>query len=332
MHCYEYGRRHPEELKRVCKEVHYYKRNLGIPFILRQQPYIVVTRNSKALLRNLQKNPYPILFEGLHTTALINDAALSERTKIVRTHNVEHEYYSGLYQAENKTINKQFFRMESSKLKKYEPVLMHADHILAISESDYKYFSSKYNNVSYIPAFHPNFEVSIKEGTGNFVLYHGNLSVPENIAAVYFLITEVFSKIDIPLVIAGKNPESGILKIASKYPNIKIIKNPDRSTMQSLISEAQINILTSFQDTGIKLKLISALFSGRHCIVNSTMVKNSGLENLCIIKNSPATIIKAVKKIYKQPFTSKNIQERKAALNSSFSNSSNAIKICEIIY
>ncbi len=56
--------------------------------------------------------------------------------------------------------------------------------------------------------------------------------------------------------------------------------------MQNACLLAQINVLPTFQATGIKLKLLMALYTGRHCIVNQPMVDNTGLEELCSIQNT----------------------------------------------
>jgi len=331
LHCFEYGRKHSEELKKLCKAVHYYKRETGLPYVFNTLPYIVITRTSNNLLRNLLKDDYPILFEGLHTCFFLPHPDLKNRIKIVRTHNVEHEYYRSLYEVEGNHFNKQYFRMESKKLKRYEDVLAHASAIAAISPDDFNYFSKKYTNTYYIPAFHFHEKVEIKEGFGAYVLYHGNLSVNENIQAALYLIKEVFSKINVPFRIAGKNPDSEILKAAQEFIHISVIKNPGRKEMDDLIANAHINILPTFQDTGIKLKLLNAMFSGRHCLANSLMVRNTGLEQICSIKNKPDTIIREIKKLFKLPYSKKFIEDRKRVLSDTFSNESGAKKIIGLL-
>ncbi len=47
--------------------------------------------------------------------------------------------------------------------------------------------------------------------------------------------------------------------------------------MTELIREAQINILPSFNTTGIKIKLLNAIFNGRHCLVNPAAIAGTGL-------------------------------------------------------
>lgn len=69
---------------------------------------------------------------------------LKHRFKIVRTHNVEHDYYHHLEMVEKDFFKRYFFKLESDKLKKYQYVLKNADLICAISPNDYNYFQKKF--------------------------------------------------------------------------------------------------------------------------------------------------------------------------------------------
>jgi hypothetical protein len=60
------------------------------------KPFIVKSRANRKLLRNLQHDNYPILFEGLHTCYYLTHKKLADRIKIVRCHNIEHDYYDSL--------------------------------------------------------------------------------------------------------------------------------------------------------------------------------------------------------------------------------------------
>jgi glycosyltransferase involved in cell wall biosynthesis len=328
LHCYEYGRLHAEELKKYCHSVHYYRRYKGLRYFFSRKPYIVNTRSNKKLLNVLSKDNYPIFFEGIHSTFFINNSDLKNRTKIVRTHNIEHEYYKNLSEIEKNYLKKYFFKSEAKKLIKYEPVLKNATKIAAISKNDFVYFNKKYSNTELLSAFHQYEKVDIKKGKGFYVFYHGNLSVGENVIAALFLINNVFKNLEIPLIIAGKNPDKRIKNAALNNKNIQIIANPDDSKMANLISEAQINILPTFQGTGIKLKLLASLFTGRHCITNLTMVENTGLESLCSVKNTSQEMSEEVKRLFNIEFDEKEIKKREKILLKSFCNTENA-KIIE---
>ena len=329
MHCFKYGREESEELEKICSKVFYYKRFSGIQYHLSSKPYIVATRSNKQLLHNLRKDSYPILFEGLHSTYFIDHPAMEGRIKIVRAHNVEHDYYTNLANIETEYYKKVFFKREAKKLKKYEHVLKLADFLLAISKNDTVYFENLYSTTLNISAFHQNNTVKINEGKGDYALYHGNLSVAENIYAAEFLVNNVFNDINYPLIIAGKNPSKYLIEEINKYDHIDLMTNLSDHEISELIQNAQINILPTFQKTGLKLKLLASLYLGRHCIVNENMVENTGLEDLCIIKNTAADMKESILKYKDITFTENDILKRKEILETDFSNKTNAEKIVQ---
>ncbi|MBN8789710.1 MAG: glycosyltransferase family 4 protein, partial [Terrimonas sp.] len=168
-------------------------------------------------------------------------------------------------------------------------------------------------------------------GTGAYCLYHGNLSVNENQAAALWLIEKVFSSLNIPLIIAGKNPSSSIIAAADKYDHITIIANPPASQMEELIKNAQANVLPSFSNTGIKLKLLHALFCGRHCIVNNMMVAGTGLEDICLVAENENELIGNIKTFFTQPFTNEDISKRTYLLQQLYNNRQNVKHLMNMV-
>jgi hypothetical protein len=102
--------------------------------------------------------------------------------------------------------------------------------------------------------------------------------------------------------------------------------------MNDLVQKAHINVLPSFNTTGVKLKLIHALFEGRHCIVNDAAVKGSELEPTCHISNSADNIASIILQLYHQPFTEEEIHLRKRILYNKYNNAKNAEKIIAWLY
>jgi hypothetical protein len=332
LHTFEYGRGIQDELDHICSSVSYYKRDLSKSNLFRNLPYIVCSRFSEKLNNRLLQDNYPILLEGLHTTMLLTDSRFEGRKIVVRTHNIEHEYYHNLASAESKFLKKYYFANEARKLERFEKVLHKASAIVAISRNDTMYFSSKYQNVHFVPAFHPHQEVKIKPGKGQYVLYHGNLSVNENHNAVKFLLKEVFNDLDIPFVIAGLNPPQWLISMAEHMPNVKLIPNPDDQTLNDIIENAHINLLITFQATGLKLKLINTLYNGRYCIVNDKMLSGSALDELCILSNGPESIKQQIKRYMRREYPAKEIQRRAKKLSQLYHNGHNTQKLIEIIY
>jgi hypothetical protein len=332
LHCSEYGRKRSPELEKICKTVHYYPRKKGFLKLFRNLPYIVATRKNKNLLKILQSDQAPILFEGLHSCAFLNSKALKKRLKLVRTHNIEHDYYAALAKAEKNLLRKIFFQTEAFKLKRYEKILHSADAVLSISEKDKKHFS-KYKNARLLPAFHEEISIQKKSKRGEGIVYHGNLSVGENIQAVLYLIENVFAKIKHPVIIAGRNPDKKLRSAAEKYEHITLVANPTKKEMEAYISNAQINILITFQATGIKLKLLNALTAGRFCICNSAMTAGTGLESLCNIADKPEDLIRLTNQLYTQNFDEDGheYEKRKTVFEKLFSNQKGAGKIMSVI-
>ena len=334
LHCFEYGRHRSAILNDICEKVFYYPRSKGPFYLLDTLPYIVSTRISSELTERLLKDNYPILFEGLHTTACMKEiAAIKKKRKmVVRTHNIEHDYYRGLMNAEGSLPRKLYYYSEANKLKRYEKVLNYAGGVAAISKADYNYFSNLYDHVHYIPAFHPYNEVDIQTGYGTYALFHGNLSVPENKKAVLYLIEEVFKDMDYPFVIAGKEPGHEILKAAEVNNHIKVVSNPGEEEMDKLIRHAHINVLATFQATGIKLKLLSSLFRGRHCLVNPVMVEDTGLAVLCHVAHSGAEFRTMLEQLKEKEFQQEDIDGRKKHLEEELSNIKNAQKLATMLF
>jgi len=323
LHCFDYGRGYQPELDKIGASVSYYQRKTGISHSFSSKPYIVHSRQDSKLLANLEANQWPILFEGLHTTCYLDAPSLSHRIKIVRTHNIEHDYYRLLAVNEKSPFKKIYYKTEASRLQKYESILMKATAIAAISRNDAQYFASKYGKTFYLPPFHPNSEVRCSIGSSNFALYHGDLSVRENIEAALFLV-RTFKNENLNLVFAGRNPSDELLKAVKDINHFSVMPNPSPKEMNSLLADAHIHILPTFQPTGIKLKLITSLFEGRHCLVNSEMVNGTGLEQLCHIANTPNEFIEKVNKILPLPFEDKDLIVRKEVLSRHFNNARNA--------
>jgi len=334
LHCFDYGRGKQNELLNLCYKVIYYKRTKNIKYIFSTIPSFVNTRNNIELLKNLLDNNYPILFEGLHSCFYLNHPELVNRNRVVRTHNIELEYYKKLAIYDRNIFNKIHYFFETLKLKNYEVnTLKHASAIAAISKNDFIYLKTFHNNVNHVSAFHPNDDVISKIGKGDFILYHGTLSIPENLNAAIWLVKNVFSKLNYKCIIIGNCKPKSLSNLIKRYKNIELISNIPTNEIHSYIQNAHINILPTFQNTGIKLKLLAAIFNGRFCIANSFMVENTGLDPLCIVKNSPTEMINSINEIMKTPFTEEIIEYRRNYLNeNNFTNEKSITNLLKIIF
>ncbi|MEL6922717.1 MAG: glycosyltransferase family 1 protein [Bacteroidota bacterium] len=329
LHCFQNrGRRASDRLTQYCDRVHFYNRSSSLLSSFSPSPYSVRTRRSKILLQRLLQDNHPILFEGLQSCDLIGHPKLKHRLKAVRMHHVEWEYYKGRAAIETNPQKVASYLLESKKLKSFEKqVLQHADRIFALSPNDTEYFIHQRKNTSYIPPFHDNEQVNGTAGRGDFVLFHGKLSVKDNERVAFYLIDNVFSELNVPLVIAGLHPSNELRAAAGKYNNIRVRGNLSDGRMAELIETAHINCLLSYHDSGMKLKLLNALFKGRFCLVNEDMVKGNGLAELCVLGRNKLDYQNAVIDMMNREYPQSEVERRKAILETRFMNLDNAKRL-----
>ncbi len=324
LHCFQYGRKGAVDLEKYCDQVYYYRRDMSLSQLISPMPFIVKTRRNPKLLERLLKDDYPILFEGTHVCYFLSHPALKSRTKIVRMHNVEWQYYENMVAIEKGIKEKMYFKWEANKLKKYELdiVRKYANYILGVSPQDVLYFKeNQFSNVHYVSAFHPNESVEILEGKGNFILFHGDLSVKENASIALELVQKIFAfKTHFKLIIAGRKPSDELISVVEQYPNIELKNDVSNEEMKWLIQNAHIHLLRAYQPAGMKLKLLNALYQGRFIIVNSPMVMNTGLDELCIIVEDLENVVSYLEQYMNKEFSELEIKNRIKRLDNTFSN------------
>ena len=333
LHAFQYGERGPQtELEKYTEKTFYYSRDTSPLQQLSITPYITKSRQHPDLLKNLLADKHPILAEGLHCAGFFIHPKLNARLKILRMHNIEWKYYKSLAELSEKTWEKVFFHLESTRLKRFEKsVLPYSNQVLAISKTEQCYFEKRHKSVHFIPPFHPNESVNIETETlGDYALFHGKLSVPDNELAALMLI-DVFSKIDFPLIIAGREATEKLYKAAESYPHISIKSNVPADEMRKLQSEAQMHVLWTFQAAGMKLKLLETLFTGRHCVANDLMVEGTGVESLVHLCHDAVELQAKIKALIKAPFGEIEVLNRTEMLSEQFSNLRYAEEILKLL-
>ena len=337
LHYFSYNERGtPNELNQFCESIHVYERKKGHHGLSLHLPYIVASRINPELIDNLRADNYPILLEGLHCTGVLSYLDIQNRKVVVRMHNDESTYYKELARAELSLPKKFFFYRESKLISKYTAGLPASCTYACLSHTDAQVFREQFHlsHVKYLSVFPTWQEVKGEEGMGNLCLYHGNLSVPENEKAAIWLLEKVFTQIRKPFVIAGKKPSRRLQKIAHLCQHTCLVADPSETEMNDLIRKAHINVLPSFNKnvTGIRLKLLHALYEGRHCIVNAPMVDGTGLEAACHMGTTANAFASIIAQLYHQPFTPEEINLRKKMLCENFQNERNARQLMQYLY
>ena len=330
LHCFVYGDRKPQiALEKFCETVFYYERKKSIIDIFSSIPFIVKSRENNELLQNLLSNDFPILFDGTHSIFYLNHPELANRKKVVRLHNIEWIYYSILSNSSYTLKEKIFYFLESRKLRKYDATLINADGLSCLSQSDFDYYKDKFptKNISLEHVFHENSTIKCKPGKGDYLLYHGNLSVLDNYKAVIDLLNNELKNCTHKIIIAGKNPTETLIDFVKTKPNIQLIPNPTNDKLDTLIMNAQICLAIANNPSGIKLKLINSMYRGRFIFSNEAAFVGSGLDDCVINMNDFSDAL--LDEYMQKDFTQEEIDKRTFILNDKYNNLKNATQLLQ---
>jgi glycosyltransferase involved in cell wall biosynthesis len=331
LHYFNYKpQRDASGLHGYCREIFSYGRKSFSSSLPLRKPYIIGSRINNLLIEKLNADNYPVLLEGIHLAGII-PYLNSNRKIVIRMHNDEAEYYKRLSAAEKNPLRKIYHWNESRLLKKFQLQLSENIPLACVSHSDMDALKNKYgkSRLYYVPSFTPWQECNSEAGRGEYCLYHGNMEVAENKAMALWLMNQVFVDTDIKFKIAGKS--AGLIRAEQKHSHIEIINDPSTEQMEALIRHAQINVVPSLNNTGLKLKLLHALKSGRHCITNEAGVAGTGLEKLVTIAHDVTSFREAIKMMMPQPFSAA-IGSQRQKLMEDYSNKKNAAILSALLY
>jgi len=333
LHCFTRGEKDCGELKQYCSSIDLYPRKEWPSFFHLHLPYIVSSRVSSPLKKRLLADDHPILAEGIHASYLLANKKFSGRKCFLRLHNAEWIYYASLGKIEKNIFRKAYFFVESFRLRFYEKKIARRFPVFCVSRTDMALYQNVCNakQVDFLPVFH-GFHAVNPGPQGDFCLYHGNLAVNENEKAVRWLLRHVFSTAKIPFVVAGRSPSDELRDLVNAFPSGSILADPTDEQLDELIQKAQVHVLPSFNHTGIKLKLLHALFEGRHCLVNPQAAEGSGLENGCFIEKSPDALRHKLVELFSTPYSDKLFSNRKVMLDGLYDNEKNVRLLMQWIY
>ena len=302
LHCF-YDERNAvsEELEAITEAVYLYKKNRNIFFFCSAIPFGIKSRFHKDLIKNLQKIDAPIFFEGLQTTMLMQKVSLPNK-KYLRLHNLESNFYKGMSSSETNWFKKFTYYFESKKYGNYQKILNQFDHVFALSKYECDAVKAIMNDVTYVPVFHGNTKMRSLSEYGNYAFYHGDLRLSDNKKAAQFLIN-IFQEIpDYPIIIASSNGKEFVENQIKGFSNIEFVNIENETHLETLLAKAHINVMLSFQQSGTKLKVINSLFKSRFCLINSNMIDDKKILQLCDIASTKEEFISKIMELKNKPF------------------------------
>jgi hypothetical protein len=323
--------RNVDGFEEYCYKIYSYKRTTGIAGFSATKPYIVSSRINHELIKNLNDDDHPIIIEGIHGSGIVPYLKNNNRKIVIRIFNNEEVYYRKLLINERNLLKRFYFYIETKLLKKYQSQLKKEISYAFLSQTDKVVFEDSYQlqNVHFIPCLLPWQHVTSLTGNGSYCLYHGNLGISENENAALWLLKNVFHENKIAFIIAGKNPSNKLISAAKQFKST-LIQNPADEDLENLIQNAQIHVLPSFNETGVKLKLLHALLHGRFCITNEAGVEGSGLDKFVFTAQTGSEFSNKIQELMNTSFTENDIQNKKQVLDL-YNNEKNAMKFIALL-
>ena len=101
-----------------------------------------------------------------------------------------------------------------------------------------------------------------------------------------------------------------VMKAAGNHSNIRLVNDPSMPTLEELIREAHVHVLPSMNETGVKLKLLHALFTGRFCLTNTPGIEGSGISAGVEVVDGKEEFRNKLEELLSREFKSSDIEDR----------------------
>jgi glycosyltransferase involved in cell wall biosynthesis len=252
-----------------------------------------------------------ILLDGIHGIITAVCLAYDLRLPVVyRSHNVEHKYVRGLFEAENNLFKKLFLWSKIHRTFTIEYMLRRrAALIYDISQRDAESWQGMEDMV--VPKVLSPYLMSdcyIKEKPRApepdiDILYIGNMHMSNNIYGLKWFMKEVVPLLDgMKIVLAGSNPVKK-LRLLCAENNIQLIANP--SEVQSLYDRAKVLINPIWHGSGVNIKIIEMLATGKPVVATSCGASGltPNLKAFVVVADKPDDFAKAVLNYIKIPIS-----------------------------
>ena len=300
-----------DHLKAVTIKIELYARNEGHKGISMRHPYCVSSRANPNLLANLLLVKYPVLFQGMTSTYYLPELAARGYKTYVRINGIKSALYDTTMKCEKSLLRKVYSYNEARLIRKWEARIARKATIFTTTLTDQQRFLELYPGaqVKYIAPLLPAPEVDALQGTGMYCLYYGDMSNAENEKTAHWL-SEIFSRMPVPLIVADTSPSQKERDPSHPESNICMVSNPDEAALKELIQKAQVILLPRCHNSGFDKRLLAALATGRHCICNDLMIKNTAFEKLFIVANGCDEVTQAIEQYFSRPFTHYDVNER----------------------
>lgn len=196
-----------------------------------------------------------------------------------RSHNIEHRYMARQAGAALALRDKIAWRLACIGLRRYELRLMRlAQRVFDCSTDDMAYWRSQ--GIAHIEWLAPLPEAALLEAAAasataegrHDVLFLGNLTTPNNVRGVEFLLNDVVPRVldrrpDIGFTIAGSRPTAHVRGLLAAHPQVTFLENvPDA---MALLRAARVLVNPVRTGSGIHVKALDMLMTDAPVVCSS---------------------------------------------------------------
>jgi hypothetical protein len=283
LHCFYPDRIQLNEIKDLCQEISTYADKLGKDNNNLSKARKTINKEKVRLIENLKKDNSPIICHGFQAAKTIFESPdMKGRNYIFRLMRDEPQYLLDLAKVTPWGSRKLFYLLGSFQTKGIYKKLLAHKKIAHNNDS-----IGITNQSIQIAEFRGPSEAFYKQGFGSFCLYHADLSKRENEFAAQWLLEHVFNELEIPFVIAGKDPSDELEQAAHVRMHTCLVSNPSETELNELIKKAQIIFQPSFIEHQSKIDALPDLLLGRFVLVNPKAAKFNTFNFLLDVAETP---------------------------------------------
>ena len=154
------------------------------------------------------------------------------------------------------------------------------------------------------------------------------MAVEENYKAVEFLL-DVFEGTSYSLKIIGRGIDSSLLKKVDQSDVADYLGELSDSDLKRTIGESKLCCLPTFQETGIKLKFVQALFQANDILLNQKMLADPDFMEYCYLGESVEEWRTQLDQVFKAKTDKEKTAKRIELTKKSFDNMNSAKLLAE---
>lgn len=314
-------------------KINYYQQKTGHKGFSFMAPFSISSYYDKKLISTLNKDQHPILFHGIDTTYNVKDIERSGRKIFIRLleNELPNEFYNSKFNIHDNSRWHDFFSITKSN---YKNDLLKQFPLLVPTQETSDTLTAKNKKIStyLIPPFIGIPTYSGENGTGNFCLFHGDLTSHKLEKAAHWLLDNIFNEIDIPFVIAGNDPSKSLEAAAHRQLNTCLVANPSANERLELIKKAQLNILPSMGGSSTTHEMIQSLIFGKHILALEKNNTTDELLDMVHFEHAKEELKNKVKALFELSFTEDEKNKREAFLQKNLNDRIGIEKLINMLY